>query len=706
MRLTGDSWLLTEQRYLPGLAAAHESLFTIGNGHIATRGSFEETRAEESRATFVNGLFVRPEGELPALGAVPDWTRVDIRIDGVAFSLDAVPPAGYERTLSLRNGLLTRTVLWRGPDTGLVRIRFRRMLAMHRPDLAVLEVEIEALTAPVAVAVETGIDAGVGSPLDPAWVPVSRTGGAGHLRATYRSVDDVHDLEVTGRLMTSETAGFVDDQVHPRWTLSLGLDAGDTVTLTKLIGFRSSRDRADLGALPDAGFDEIAADSAGAWSSRWSSAAIDIDGDASAEAALRFAAFQLVAAAPTGDPGAAIGAKLMSGFGYRHHVFWDSDVFVVPYLTVTQPDLAANHLAYRHRGLTGARRKAARFGRRGAFYAWESADSGEEVTPEWAQPGEGEQIRILTGELQEHITADVAWAVHQYWRWTGDDAFMMTQGAEMIVEGARYWASRIDIDAAGAHIRGVIGPDEYHISVDDDHFTNRMAAWHLRRAAGVVGWLAETNPAAHERLVRRLGLEAGEVGEFVELADRIIIGGQRSGVWEQFSGFFSLEPIDLSRFDPRTRSMYDLLGESRLQKVDVIKQPDVLMALAMLPSARQDHATATANWDHYAPRCDHGSSLSLAVHAGLAARLGKPETGYDLFRRAAAVDLEDSMGNGRDGLHAATLGGLLQAAIFGFAGLDLNHGSPVTAPRLPEHWRSLGFAFFHRGRLHEMETTR
>lgn len=705
MTLEWDAWTLGESRYLPALAGWRESLFTIGNGRLATRGSFEEPRTGERRATFVSGLFVHPEDDTAVLGAVPDWTRVDLTVDGVPFTLD-MPPAGYLRTLSLSDGVLTRTVLWRGPDTGLARIRFRRVVPLDQPHIAALEVRIEAMTAPIAVTVETGIDATMGSPTRPAWVPVAHLGDPSNLTARYHSIDDAHDLEVSARLVAPVPVTFLDDRSHPRWRTMLNLDTGESATITKTVSYRSSRDGDTPPPRLGAGFDEIAAGSHRAWSQRWRRCNIEVGGDPEAERALRFAAFQLLAAAPGDDAGAGIGAKLMSGFGYRHHVFWDTDVFVVPYLTVTHPDLAANHFAYRYRGLDGARRKAAGFGRAGAFYAWESADSGDEVTPAWTRPPHGEPVRILTGELQEHITADVAWAAHHYWRWSGDDAFMASSGAEMIVEGARYWASRVDVNDRGAHINGVIGPDEYHIGVDDNHFTNRMAAWQLRRAAAVVRWLTAKYPEAHHRLVSKLGIDPGEANGFDGLAGQLALGSQRQGVWEQFSGFFSLDAVDLGAFAPRTRSMYDLLGESRLQKVDVIKQPDVLMALAMLPAAMRDPDVARANWDYYAPRCDHGSSLSLTVHAGLAARLGEPEEAYRLLRRAMGIDLEDSMGNAADGLHAATLGGLLQATLFGFAGLDLGRAGPVTSARLPEHWRTVGFTVSWRGRLHDMEVTR
>ena len=242
------------------------------------------------------------------------------------------------------------------------------------------------------------------------------------------------------------------------------------------------------------------------------------------------------------DPGAAAGARLLSGFGYRHHVFWDTDIFIIPYLTVTHPAAARNHIGYRYRGLAGARRKAEHYGREGAFFAWESADTGDEVTPEWTSSDESERVRIWTGELEEHIVADIAWAIDHYLDWTGDEDCLLDQGAEIILDGARYWAGRFEEDANGAHLRGVIGPDEYHTKVDDNLFTNAMAAWQLRKAATLVDVLSAHHPGRARVLLEGLGVDAGVAESWRRLAGRVVLRQDGSGVWEQHRGFFELQP--------------------------------------------------------------------------------------------------------------------------------------------------------------------
>jgi kojibiose phosphorylase len=249
----------------------------------------------------------------------------------------------------------------------------------------------------------------------------------------------------------------------------------------------------------------------------------------------------------------------------------------------------------------------------------------------------------------------------------------------------------------------VIGPDEYHSHVDDSFYTNLLASWHLRKAAEVFDWVGHLSPRRARTFNSRLGLTTDEPEKWPALADKVTLHHRPDGVWEQHAGFFDLETVDLAAFSPRQRSMYDLLGEERAEHSQVIKQADVVMAMTLLPEAVGSKSRRRANWDYYMPRCDHGSSLSMAVHSRVAADLGLNEASYALFRGAMAIDLADELGNGRDGLHAATQGGILQAVLFGFAGLQLEGGKPMVRPRLPQHWKGLGFTHYYRGKRFERE---
>ena len=286
--------------------------------------------------------------------------------DGHPFGADG-GIGGYRRSLDMKSGVLERELLWRA-ESGVVKIRFRRLVSMAQPHLAALEVTLTALTNPLELWLETGIDTSVPSPTFPVWIPQRwvRPSKA-RLRLEAESIDGAHRLSVETALSGPGRLEMIRDPHHHRFTVQTGLAVGRPATFTKYTVYRSTRDSGDMDPVPgpDVSFDSVAAASGRAWAKKWKAATIEIDGDPTAERGVRFAVFQVIGASPSNDHGAAVGAKLASGFGYRHHVFWDTDMFIVPYLTVTMPELARNHLGYRYRGLDGARRKAKRYGREG-----------------------------------------------------------------------------------------------------------------------------------------------------------------------------------------------------------------------------------------------------------------------------------------------------------------------------------------------------
>jgi trehalose/maltose hydrolase-like predicted phosphorylase len=314
---------------------------------------------------------------------------------------------------------------------------------------------------------------------------------------------------------------------------------------------------------------------------------------------------------------------------------------------------------------------------------------------------------VLNGTQEQHINADVAYAVWRYWQATRDVAFLLEAGAEIILETARFWASRAQLEPDGRyHIRVVIGPDEYHDTVDDNAYTNGLAAWNLNCGLMIAASLRTRWPRQWAELWRRLDLSESELGRWQDVAARLARGfDPASGLFEQFEGFFRLEDIDLRGYASQTTPVDVLLGADRTRQAQVVKQPDVLMLLALLPG-EYDRRIQQVNFRYYEPRCAHGSSLSPAIHALLAARLGKMELAQHYFRQAAAIDLEDTRGDGAFGVHMATLGGLWQAAVFGFGGLTLEDSGVRLDPHLPVTWRRLAFNIRWRGRQMRFEVRR
>ncbi|HUA95270.1 MAG TPA: glycosyl hydrolase family 65 protein, partial [Acidimicrobiales bacterium] len=392
------------------------------------------------------------------------------------------------------------------------------------------------------------------------------------------------------------------------------------------------------------------------------------------------ALFHLQSSARPGGE-AAVGARGLTGPAYAGHVFWDTDVFVSPVLAAVGPASARAVLQYRLRRLGVARARAAVEGRRGARFPWESAHDGTDVTPTSGIDQHGEIVAIRTGALEEHVTADVAWAAWTYAAWTGAWAFLEGPGRPLLTETARYWASRVSLDEGGrAHIDGVIGPDEYHEGVDDNAFTNVMARWNLRRAAE----LAERRGAGGE--------EAEEAEAWRCTAERLVDGYDPvSGVYEQFAGYHRLAPLaaaDLGRV-PLAADL--VLGAERLAASQVVKQADVLMAYHLVPD-QLEAGSLQANVEYYLPRTAHGSSLSPSVHAAVLARAGRAEEALGMLRLAAAIDMEDLTETTAGGLHLANLGGMWQAIVLGFAGLRVaspDDAALVIDPVLPGSWTEL-----------------
>jgi trehalose/maltose hydrolase-like predicted phosphorylase len=435
-----------------------------------------------------------------------------------------------------------------------------------------------------------------------------------------------------------------------------------------------------------AGLEELLARHRRAWAARWEHADIQIEGDDALQRATRVGLFHLIGSvADYGE--AAVGARGLTGRAYRGHVFWDADLFVLPFLVATHPPAARALLEYRIRRLPAAFRQAAAEGHAGARFPWESAQTGVDVTPHAGRDQSGHVVPIHTGEDEIHIVGDVAWAACFYADWTGDEEFAAGPGSRLLVATARYWASRIRLDAEGrAHLYGVIGPDEYHEPVDDNAYTNVLARWNLRRAAAAAAPDGDPDVDEHER------------ARWETLARALVDGyDPATGIYEQFAGFHALEPILIADVAPRRPITADLLlGRDRVRGSQVIKQADVLMLHHLLFEEMAPDSLAP-NLDYYEPRTAHGSSLSPAIHASVLARAGRLDDARAALQLVANIDLEDLTATGAGGVHLAAMGGVWQALVFGFMGARAHEDALVVDPHVPDQWRALEVRMQFRG---------
>jgi trehalose/maltose hydrolase-like predicted phosphorylase len=456
--------------------------------------------------------------------------------------------------------------------------------------------------------------------------------------------------------------------------------------LPRSIGFEEALN--ELERARATGFDRLLRDHRRAWAQLWGDAEVIIEGDSQSELASRFAVFQLLGSASTAGE-AAVGARGLTGEAYAGHVFWDADVFVLPALAAIHPGAARAMLQYRLSRIPAARAEARKRHMQGARFPWESAGDGSDVTPRQVKGANGETVVINTGTHEEHIVADVAWAADHYSRWAGDTDFSNGPGRQLMIETARYWMSRVRCDSDGTgHYFGVMGPDEYHEIVDDNAYTNVMARWNLKMAAHeLIG--SDTSAKCVP--------ESVEAESMSDLAGRITDGWSTDrGIYEQFAGYFDLEPLLIADIAPPPVAADMLLGAGRVCGSQLIKQADVLMLHHMVPSEVVPGSLERC-LDFYGPRTAHGSSLSPAVHASLLARAGQPDRALDMFRIAALLDFNDLTGTTSGGIHLATMGGIWQALAFGFLGLSEDNGALAIDPKLPGKWSKLSLSFRFRG---------
>lgn len=627
----------------------HNALFALAGAGLGTSGGPLLARAEADRWVVASGVY---DGDGPTTQLLVGPVLTGLAVD--------VADERLHRSLDLRTGVLHERV-GTGPDA----IEMQRFVSIVRPGIVSVRTRFPGAVerGRASLASDDPYDEGVNAGIP--WMRVAGTPG-GMAAAVHEERRD----------------GVIDDVVAV---------VADAYALPE-----PSAALLNLGEAVDAGFDALLVEHCDEWERRWSEADVVIDGDDDLQLAVRFALFHLMASVPdTGE--ASVGARGLTGTAYRGHVFWDADTFVSPFHAATHPESARAMLEYRIKRLPAARAAAREIQRAGARFPWESAHTGRDVTPRSARDRTGRVVPIRTGDLEEHIVAQVAWATCQYVDWTGDEELARGAGLTLLVETARYWASRARVLPDGsAHIFGVIGPDEYHEPVDDNAFTNVMARWNLRRAADAVDAFDGLDAPGLDHEV-----EHDERRAWRSLASALVDGyDAATGVYEQFAGFHGLEALIIAEVAPRRPIAADfLLGAERVRGSQVIKQADVLMLHHLVPEAVAA-GSLEPNLLYYEPRTAHGSSLSPAVHASLLARGRRFPAALEALAVASRIDLDDLTGSTAGGLHLATMGGLWQALVTGIAGVRPSVGRLVVDPHMPPEWTSLEVRVrFHGSRV-------
>ena len=732
-----SDWIVSETNFDPFALGKVEANFCLGNGYLGLRSCTEEHYPGETRDLLVAGTFDRfSEEEVTELPNAADVTNIEMTLDGERFDLTQGKILSYERSLNLKTGLLTRTLRWRSPKRKKYTLRFDRVVSLRRLHSIAMKVTIQP-EQESSVVLRSGIDG-----------RMTNDGSQHFTDGQTRSYDDKTVLQYTPRTVQSNIH-FVVSTTHrfsldgeaadPARSLSIvrrrmvttftqALAAGQTLVMEKFATVFTTRDReaTDL-TLPElqtrglealrrdmeAGFDALAAESAAAWAEKvWDRVPITIDGPDFDQFAVRFSQYHMQLMTPAHDNRMNIGAKGLAGEGYKGHTFWDTEIFLLPYFIFSMPEVARSLEEYRYLSLPGAHAKAAHNGFEGAQFPWESAwlDDGE-VTPEFfgTDVVTGQPIKVWSGIIEIHITADVAFGVWQYYLCTGDQDYMDRYGYELIFDCAKFWLSRLEPGEDGMlHMNNVVGPDEFKEHVNDNAFTNYMARWNMQKAVEYAEELQKDKPALYAALDEKLGLTE-LLPKWKEALPRVFLTKpNENDVLPQDATYLTLPDVDLTKYRNQAHvgGIYEDYNQEQIIRMQVTKQADVMMLLCLLEEQFEE-AVKKASWDYYEPRTLHDSSLSLSTHSVLACDIGDVDLAYEMFEKACQIDLSNDNPHSSDaGIHAASLGGLWQCVVYGFGGLRMIGGKLRINPHLPEKWNRLTYRFCWRGQRLAVEVTK
>jgi hypothetical glycosyl hydrolase len=731
---TGElkNWLVTETDFDTRYQGKCETIFCQGNGYMGMRTATEERYINQVRDTFVSGTFNKfGDNDVTELPNAADVSNIDIRIDGKLFGLDKGSFTDYSRTLNLKTGEVTRAFIWKNEEGKAFQFSFKRFISFDNLHLMVAEIEIIALTHAAKIQFDSGINGQMSN------------SGAQHFHEGEKRIFDkkyvqmlqqtsqsgitfIHNTAHAVTLETTEvTSRFEMDRRKVLMIYSSDVEVNQTIRIEKISNVYTTRDKETetisieklrdssiehLKSACKSGYNALQNLSAKVWAEKWKAIDIKIESnDDFNQLAVRFAQYHLLIMTPAHDNRMGIGAKGFSGEGYKGHSFWDTELFMLPFFTFTQPHIARSLLEYRYNTMNGARKKAFENGYKGAMFPWESAwaDDGE-VTPVWGAVdiNTGKSTKIWSGFIEQHITSDISFAVWQYYQVTGDEDFMNKYGYEILLDTGIFWASRLqwNVEKNQYHINEVVGPDEYKEHVNNDAFTNYTAYWCIENAIHYYHLLKTEKPEIFPRLDSLLKLET-EIQELEAKLPLIYLPQpNENNIIPQDDTYLTLKEIDLFKYKNQEQvgSLFLDYSLSQVNLMQVSKQASVVMLMYLLEH-KFNPEVKKSNYNYYEARTLHDSSLSLSTHSILANDLGNRDLAYNLYRQATDIDLGMNMKSSDHGIHAASLGGIWQIIVCGFGGIRMVGGRLRIEPKLPKEINQITFPINWKGNLLEIQ---
>nr|WP_121273600.1 glycoside hydrolase family 65 protein [Pedobacter schmidteae] len=721
--IKADKWKIIEEGFDPHRHQISESIFSLGNGRMGQRANFEEAYSGSSlQGNYVAGVYYPdktrvgwwkngyPDYLAKVINAA-NWIGLHLNVDGEVLDLAQAYVSEFKRELNMKEGYLLRTFNARLKSGKMLHVRAIRFCSIANDELAALRYSITPLNFSGTLSLTAFTDGDV----------KNEDSNYGEKFWDYIG-SEINGQESYLTLRTKKTAFEVctgsslsifrgEEQIMPLLEpviresyvgqhFELACEQVETITVCKIVANLSSQNH----PLPEltthckqvlqqaalAGFDQLLQAQADAWAKKWEESDIVIEGDVSAQQAIRFNIFQLFQTYTGKDDRLNIGPKGFTGEKYGGSTFWDTEAYCLPfYLATAEPQVSRNLLIYRYKQLDKALENAAKlgFGNGAALYPMVTMN-GEECHNEW---------EITFEEI--HRNGAIAFAIYNYIRYTGDEAYMAEYGLEVLIAIARFWKQRVNWSNHKQQyvLLGVTGPNEYENNVDNNWYTNLIAAWCLKYAKQSAESLQQQQPKRYAELTKQLNFTEKELADWAYIIEKMYYPvDSKRGIFLQQDGYLDKEPLTVKHLTAADRPLNQKWSWDRILRSCFIKQADVLQGLYFFEED-YDLETIRRNFDYYEPRTVHESSLSPCVHSILAAKLNDEARAYEFYLRTARLDLDNYNNDTEDGLHITSMAGTWMSIVEGFAGMRVRNGQLQFNPFLPEKWESFSFRIVFRG---------
>ncbi|SHO51258.1 glycoside hydrolase family 65 protein [Anaerocolumna xylanovorans] len=703
-----DPWKIIEKGFNKEYAKVSESVFSLGNEYMGTRGSFEEGYSGDSLiGNYFNGIYEAAELEKSGYKGIidrtefivnsADWLYTRIEADGESADLNTSAFEDFERVLDLKSGILTRSYTWNLRSGKKIKLEFERFLSMKEAEAAVQRIKITPVDFTGGIILSSGID----------FTQIHHMTGKSMWNVVDIASEDTA-ISMLGSTVSTDQALLVsclfqcdyssksdcreEKKLVRRFVLAA--EEGKTLEFTKIIRniSRKGTGKEDKEAfdkkcqenfkvLRALSYEKLKEDTLNWWKNTWEDSDIAIDGDELNQQGIRYCIFQMHQTYHGADKGTIIGAKGLTGEAYSGNTFWDTEAYCLPFYIFNNTEAAKHLLEFRYLTLTEAMERAKELDCKGAFYPIATI-TGRECCSLWQH-----------ASLQLQASTAVAYGYWHYENITGDEEFLFNMGLPILIELSRMLATRGDwsADKTRYGFYGVMGPDEFQMMVNNNCYTNYLGKKTLEYTLDVLNRCSEKAPDRYQEVIKERGLTAEEVKYFRSIAEHMYIPYEKeTGVFEQHEGYFNLPHVDIDEIPIEEFPLYHHWTYDRIYRNDMLKQPDVLMFMLMYNSDFTEEQLRS-NYEYYEPRCIHESSLSPSVHSILASQIGKEEEAYKFFGFATRMDMDNYNRNTGEGLHTTSIAAAWMNIVYGFGGMRSDGKELSFAPSLPKEWKGYSF---------------